>query len=161
MYLSELFWSGLRHSLPASASPWIIGGDFNTSEFIGSTRKQNETNRTGIARLHDLGLIEVVRHANGGPAPSWLSARPSANLKHQLDHLYVSDALMPRLRSAEVRPEIEFATRFSDHLPIVADCAGRGGPPSGDRRPRSEITLSSQIGDEGPQVARARTIGRD
>lgn len=121
IYMSELLWGALRNLIPASDGDWIVGGDFNTSEFIGSTRKQNDANRTAIERLEQLGLVETVRRWNGRPVPSWLSSRESANRKHQLDHLYVSVGLCDRLRSAVIGFEAEFGTQFSDHLPIIAD----------------------------------------
>ena len=120
VYMSELIWSALDHCMSAHDGSWIIGGDFNTSEFIGR-KKQNDANRTAIARFESLGLVEVVRRRFGGPVPTWLSAQPHLDLKHQLDHVYISETLWERVTDVRVGGVDEFGRGLSDHLPIILD----------------------------------------
>lgn len=120
--MSELLWAALQHSMERLDGDWIVGGDFNTSEFIGSSKLQNDANREVIDRMRRLGFIEAVRHLNGGPVPSWRSSRPTAVMKHQLDHLYLSGALRRHLASAWVgAPDAYFPLGLSDHLPVMAE----------------------------------------
>ena len=122
VFMSELLWAALKTSLSLHDDPWIIGGDFKTSEFIGSTKTQRAANVEAIARLERLGLIETVRHWNNGPVPSWKPIRKNAAMKHQLDHLYVSKDLLPVMSNARMgEKEQVLENGLSDHLPIIAD----------------------------------------
>jgi len=122
MHMSELLWAALRRTMPLIGGNWIVGGDFNTSEFIGSTKTQNDANREVIDRMRRLGFIEAVREVSGGPMPSWRSSRPGAKLRHQLDHLYVSDGLRHRMLAARIgAPDKYFPMQLSDHLPLFAE----------------------------------------
>lgn len=118
--MSELLWAALGKMMASLDGDWIVGGDFNTSEFIGSTSRQQEANRTVINRMLQLGFVEAVRHLNGGPVPSWKAHGPVSMPKHQLDHLYLSGALGSRLSQASIGdPEKYFG--LSDHLPLMAE----------------------------------------
>ena len=120
IYMSELLWAALRFMTPKSQLRWVIGGDFNTSEFLGS-KTQRAANVEAIARLEHLGLIEIVRRHNGRPIPSYKPIRKSAKAIHQLDHLYVSDTLLELPFIAEIGAWTEFVdSGLSDHAPIIA-----------------------------------------
>jgi exonuclease III len=120
MSMSELLWAALRETMAKFNGDWIVGGDFNTSEFIGQTKRQNDANREAIARMERLGFVEAVRHLKGGPVPSWRASRRDAPLKHQLDHLYLSGEFRTGLVSAEIgAPGIDWTV--SDHLPVIAE----------------------------------------
>jgi len=122
MYMSELLWAALQNSMPHYCRDVIVGGDFNTSEFIGSSKRQHEANREAIRRMCELGFVETVRHLNGGPVPTWRSRQKNAPLKHQLDHLYVSGTLRDRLLRAWVcEQDAIFDKDLSDHLPVIAE----------------------------------------
>jgi len=66
IYMSELLWAALNFMTSQSDNRWIIGGDFNTSEFLGS-KTQRAANVEAIARLERLGgfvtLMQVFRHS--------------------------------------------------------------------------------------------------
>ncbi|WP_017263976.1 hypothetical protein [Sinorhizobium meliloti] len=68
--MSELLWAALKETMPCLGGDWIVGGDFNTSEFIGSTKRQNDANCEVIERMKRLGFVEAIRHMCGGPVPS-------------------------------------------------------------------------------------------
>ncbi|AGA08975.1 endonuclease/exonuclease/phosphatase family protein [Sinorhizobium meliloti] len=120
--MSELLWAALKETMPCLGGDWIVGGDFNTSEFIGSTKRQNDANCEVIERMKRLGFVEAIRHMCGGPVPSWKSSQRTAILKHQLDHLYLSGAFRIHLKSAYVGdPERYFPMGLSDHLPLIAE----------------------------------------
>ena len=121
IYMSELLWAALSCMTSQSDNRWIIGGDFNTSEFLGS-KTQRAANVEAIARFERLGLIEVVRRHNGRPVPSYRPIRKSAKAVHQLDHLYVSERLLESPFTADVGDWAEFIDcGLSDHAPIIAD----------------------------------------
>jgi exodeoxyribonuclease-3 len=120
--MSELLWAALAETMPCLDGDWIVGGDFNTSEFLGSTKLQNDANREVIDRMRRLGFVEAVRHLNGRPVPSWKSSRKTAALKHQLDHLYLSGAFREFLASASIgAPGLYFPLGLTDHLPLMAE----------------------------------------
>ncbi|AFL49028.1 hypothetical protein USDA257_c04310 [Sinorhizobium fredii USDA 257] len=120
--MSELLWAALKETMPSLGGDWIVGGDFNTSEFIGRTKRQNDANREVIERMKRLGFVEAIRHICGGPVPSWKSYRKRDIFRHQLDHLYLSGTFRVHLKSAFIGdPEHFFAMGLSDHLPLVAE----------------------------------------
>lgn len=120
--MSELLWAALKETMPSVGGDWIVGGDFNTSEFIGSTKRQNDANCEVIERMKRLGFVEAIRHSCGGPVPSWKSSRATATFKHQLDHLYLSGTLRNHLKSASIgNPILYFPMGLSDHLPLIAE----------------------------------------
>jgi hypothetical protein len=124
MSMSELLWVSLDHTMAKHDGDWIVGDDFNTSEFLGPAKRQ-DANREVIARMQRLGFVEAVRHLNGRPVPTYKAPAP---LRHQLDHLYVSGKFRSDLESANVGdPDIHCL--FSDHLPVVAEIT------RGTRRP--------------------------
>lgn len=120
IYMSELLWAALSFMTSQSDNRWIIGGDFNTSEFLGS-KTQRAANVEAIARLERLGLIETVRRHNGGPVPSYRPIRKSSKAIHQLDHLYVSESLLQSPFIAKIGDWSEYIdSGLSDHAPIIA-----------------------------------------
>ena len=121
IFMSEILWAVLKHILSHHRDPWIIGGDFNTSELYG-TRKERASYLEIIKRLERLKLKEVVRHYNNGPVPTWKSRYPNSKLIHQLDHLYVSDVLLENSYNAYVGDYKKYVGNgLSDHMPIIAD----------------------------------------
>ena len=120
VFMGDLLWACMKQILPSYTKPWIIGGDFNTSEFIGSRKNQN-ANIEAIARLERLGLIETVRYHNGKPIPSWKAKQKNSKLIYQLDHLYVSESLLDGLEDAFVGDyETYVGSGLSDHMPVIA-----------------------------------------
>ncbi len=121
---SEILWASLRAMGLAAYEPFVVGGDFNSSEtfdtlWAGGPRG----NRELIDRMNALGLHECLRTFQGELTPTFRSPR-GGSVIHQLDHLYVTSALLGQL----VRGDVGSAERvfgstptLSDHLPIVAD----------------------------------------
>lgn len=121
IYMSELLWASLSHMIPQSQANWVIGGDFNTSEYIGG-KTQRVANLEAIARIERLGLSEVVRQHHGRPIPSFKPIRKNAKPIHQLDHLYISNALLNIPFEAHIGSWAEYIEAgLSDHAPIIAE----------------------------------------
>jgi len=121
IYMSELLWSALKNMVPSSSANWIIGGDFNTSEYIGGTT-QRAANVEAIARIEKLGLIETVRRHNGRPVPSFKPTRKNTEPVHQLDHLYISEHLLAKPFTGNIGAWEEYiGAGLSDHAPIIAE----------------------------------------
>jgi len=71
--------------------------------------------------MHQLGLTECLRYAsNGNITPTFRHSRGAVD--HQLDHLFVSNALHSKLESGVVGEQaLIFGKAVSDHLPIIGD----------------------------------------
>ena len=103
------------------SGPWVIGGDFNSSETFDAWRVGGRGNAEIISRLNLLGLKDCLRTHHGRLIPTFRNPRGGAVI-HQIDHLYVSEDLLNRMRECHaLMKETIFAQRISDHLPIVAD----------------------------------------
>ena len=67
-----------------------------------------------------LGLIECLRKSRGALTPTFRNTTGGA-IKHQMDHLFVTEALASRLVSCDTGSrERVFDSGLSDHLPLVA-----------------------------------------
>ncbi len=120
--MSELLWVALKETVPTRPNDFIVGGDFNTSEFLGSRKRSHDANHEAIRRVIDIGFVEVVRHVHGKLIPSWRDPRKYIPMKHQLDHLYVSGKFQENLCGANIGDaKTYFEPNLSDHLPIIAD----------------------------------------
>jgi hypothetical protein len=93
-------------------------------------------------------VIASSAHRNGGPVPSWRSNRPTAVLKHQLDHLYLSGALRAQLASAWAgAPEAYLPLGPSDNLPVMAENRGpQCISPEDGEPPKVEFLVSGRMG---------------
>jgi len=103
--------------------PWVIGGDFNSSEtfdYMWGSRPRG--NREILDRMNVLGFTEVLRHSKNALTPTFMNAGRSRKVIHQLDHMFVTKGIHKTLRSCDVG-DIEriFGGGLSDHLPIIAD----------------------------------------
>ena len=68
-----------------------------------------------------LRMIECLRKKKGKLMPTLRNPRDGMVI-HQMDHLFITDSLAPRLVSCNIgNPERVFGESLSDHLPIVAD----------------------------------------
>ena len=71
--------------------------------------------------MHELGLVEVLRHTKGQLTPTFRNAN-NREVIHQLDHLFISKQMIPNLLHCDVGSADEvFGGNLSDHLPIIAD----------------------------------------
>jgi endonuclease/exonuclease/phosphatase family metal-dependent hydrolase len=58
-----------------------------------------------------------------------LRHRSTETVKHQMDHLFVSQSLARHLRACDVGSHDQvFGRNLSDHLPIIADFDTSGAP---------------------------------
>lgn len=120
VWFTEILWDQLCHTMPGSSDPWIVGGDFNSSESFDLPRDRG--NREIARRYRSLGLTEVLRRHNGNRLVPTYKSRNGGPATHQIDHLWVSNGFADGLRQCSVVPEDKiFGSKLSDHLPIVAD----------------------------------------
>lgn len=121
VWCTEILWSLLKASMKVDSTPWIVGGDFNSSETFDAWHVGGRGNGEIIRRLNLLGLRECLRSHHGQLVPTFRNPRGGAVI-HQIDHLYVSEWLLDRMRECHAPIEQTiFAQGLSDHLPIVAD----------------------------------------
>jgi len=121
---TEILWASLQAMGIAADDPLIVGGDLNSSEtfdtlWAGGPRGNKEV----IERLNALGLHDCLRTFQGRLIPTFRTPG-DGRVIHQLDHLYVTNALRRQLNWCDVgSAERVFAAvpSLSDHLPIVAD----------------------------------------
>lgn len=111
----------------------IVCGDFNICHRdidIHHPKKATQLQLSGflpeerqwIDRFIELGFIDSFRyvHHDQGGIYSWWTYRAGArgkNLGWRIDYIFVSQALSPHIRNAEIRTEI----LGSDHCPILLD----------------------------------------
>ncbi|HEU0237051.1 MAG TPA: endonuclease/exonuclease/phosphatase family protein [Candidatus Limnocylindrales bacterium] len=109
--------------LEASGHPLVVGGDFNS-----------DVEEPIHERLRTRGYVNAMDAAGGGRRPTFGKHGTRPDHIYVLDHLYVGPPLAERLRVARVvddagfwYPGPEQAGRWvaSDHLPVVAELAGR------------------------------------
>jgi len=121
VWVTDLLWASLQHLRPDPREPWIVAGDFNLSETFDLWPGGPRGNREHLERMAALGLIECLRHAKGALTPTFRNTGGGA-IKHQMDHLFVTDVLAQRLTACDTgSQERVFGSSLSDHLPIVAD----------------------------------------
>jgi exodeoxyribonuclease III len=121
--------------------PVVCCGDFNVAHTaIDLARpKDNEGHhgftpeeRAGFQNFMDAGFIDAFRHLHPG-APqhyTWwrqFGAARARNIGWRIDYILISAALLPRLRTAAILPDIH----GSDHCPVVVEL---GEKPSTRRR---------------------------
>ena len=109
----------------------VIAGDYNTAHHaIDLARpKANETisgfmpvEREWLDRYVAAGLVDSFRHLHPDAegAYSWWSWRANArarNVGWRLDYHFVTPELVPRIRKAEILPDVT----GSDHCPVVLE----------------------------------------
>lgn len=123
LWLSDILWASLKRIGLSPEQPWVIGGDFNLSETFDQASWSAGGNREYLERMGALGLVECLRHKKGAVTPTFRNAS-GGEVKHQIDHLFVTAALARRLGNCDTGPsELVFGSSLSDHLPIVADFA--------------------------------------
>jgi exodeoxyribonuclease-3 len=109
----------------------VVVGDFNTAHrpIDLSNPKANERTtgflpeeRAWVDRFLATGLRDVFRdaHPDESGHHTWWSNRPGIrqrNIGWRIDYFLVSPAVLPRVRSATIRPEV----MGSDHCPIALE----------------------------------------
>jgi exodeoxyribonuclease-3 len=121
-------WAFLRYLKRLEENkPVVFCGDLNAAheEIDLANPKTNRRNagftdeeRRGIRRYIRSGFVDTFRHLHkGGGHYSWWTYRGDArerNIGWRLDHYFISDSLLPCLRSAFILP----AVMGSDHCPV-------------------------------------------
>ncbi len=122
VWVMDLVWASLRERTDLD-QPWIIAGDFNSSETFDHWPGGPRGNREFLDRMAGLGLCECLRFAQDKLTPTFRSPRGVINA--QIDHLFTTPALGSRLRCCETGdPDRVFRQGLSDHLPIIAEFEG-------------------------------------
>lgn len=112
----------------AEKKPVVFCGDLNVAhEEIDIARPDtnhfsagfSDEERAGFTRLLEAGFADTFRrlHPDTRDAYSWWSFRGGArarNVGWRIDYFCVSETLMPRVKSAEIHPEVT----GSDHCPV-------------------------------------------
>jgi hypothetical protein len=120
LWLTDVVWGSLKHHCPQPTDHWIVAGDFNLSETFDQASWSAGGNREYLDRMAGLGLIECLRKSRGVLTPTFRNTTGGA-IKHQMDHLFVTEALASRLVSCDTGSrERVFDAGLSDHLPLVA-----------------------------------------
>jgi exodeoxyribonuclease-3 len=138
-YAYKLRWlAALRDTLAAdvAAGPVVLTGDFNVAPtdadvwdpalFVGSTHV-TAPERDALARLLELGLVDVVPRPLKGPHPftywDYRAGMFHQNKGMRIDLVYAGTALAERVRDAYVDREARKGKGPSDHAPVVVDLA--------------------------------------
>jgi len=119
VWACDLFLDCLRSGAMDNGLPWIIGGDCNLSETLDVPRPRG--NREFLDRMSDAGFYECLRGLNSGELVPTYGYENGAGV-NQLDYLYVSKDLQPKISSCKTgNVEEIFSGKLSDHLPVVLD----------------------------------------
>jgi exonuclease III len=130
LYATELLWYALKKMVTTGS--WVVGGDFNRSEtFDPEWRRKNGKKWLRIPgsaqmlrRMRELGFTECLRKSEQDPIVPTFRHNRTKMIDHQIDHLFVSNNLMPTLQECKIGDQkiIFDEKRFlSDHLPIIAE----------------------------------------
>jgi hypothetical protein len=120
LWLADILWASLKHHQPSSTDRWIVAGDFNLSETFDQASWSAGGNREYLDRMLALGFTECLRESKRALTPTFRNTDGGA-IKHQIDHMFVTQALTSRLVSCDTGSrERVFGSGLSDHLPLVA-----------------------------------------
>lgn len=120
-WVPDILWAALTIAGINDRQRWIVGGDFNLSEPVDFGQDGPRGNKVLLDRMTDLGLLECLRTSTGRLTPTFRNLC-SGMVKHQMDHLFVTQELGAKLSSCCTGShERVFGLGLSDHLPIIAD----------------------------------------
>jgi len=119
VYGTEILYGALLN-LDLTTEPWIVGGDFNSSEtFDWMWGPKPRGNREITERMNSLGLTECLKYSQGRLTPTFKN-RTGGKVIHQIDHVYVNELLISKLSYGKTADEHTiFGKSLSDHLPII------------------------------------------
>ena len=122
VWVTEILWSLLRHTMTFTDGCWIIGGDYNSSETFDYLWKGGpHGNKEVMDRMNGLQLQECLRTFKGQLTPTFKNPK-GGKIIHQLDHIYVSCPIYDRIENCTLGDgNAIFGSSLSDHLPIIAD----------------------------------------
>jgi hypothetical protein len=98
--LGDILWAGLKRLGLGPGERWVVGGDFNLSETFDQASWSAGGNGEYLDRMASLGLVECLRQARGSLTPTFRNASGGA-VKHQLEYIFVTQALATRLVSCD------------------------------------------------------------
>jgi exodeoxyribonuclease III len=116
----------------ATGTPLVVGGDFNVApddrDVYDPPRWEGsimctEPERAALRGIAGKGLTDAFRlhHADAG-AFTWWDYRLRSferNRGLRIDHIYLSDSLVPRCTAAEVDRDARAGKNASDHAPLI------------------------------------------
>jgi exonuclease III len=122
VWVTELLWAALLDACNPHQTPWIVGGDLNSSEtFDYMWGPKPRGNREILDRMYSLGLRECLRETHGMLVPTFRNPK-GGRIVHQMDHLFVPESMTAKLVSCKTADHVRvFGESLSDHLPIIAD----------------------------------------
>lgn len=127
VWCSDMLWSALKNIPSLKEEAWIVGGDFNSSvtfDYMWSGPPSG--NQEIIDRFNALGLTECLKTFTGELTPTFRNPR-GGKVIHQLDHVYVTDALSSALTNSYAGDAFDiFENSLSDHLPIISEFEFKG-----------------------------------
>lgn len=121
VWVTEILWAALANE-DLHKTPWVVAGDLNSSVtfdwyWSGKPRGNQEIQD----RMKDFGLVECLATFNGELVPTFRNPRDK-KIIHQMDHVFVSNALADQILSCETGDSARvFEGSLSDHLPIIAE----------------------------------------
>lgn len=120
-WVPDVLWAALTIAGIADRQRWIVGGDFNLSEPVDFGQDGPRANKEYLDRMTELGLVECLRTSTGRLTPN-VRNLCSGMVKHQMDHLFVTQQLGAQLSTCCTGSQDRvFGLGLSDHLPIIAD----------------------------------------
>ncbi len=152
----------IRHALDLDANASIVClGDFNDFDFSDPMRALTGTS-DGLPILFDLGTALL--------APEERYSYVFEGNSQELDHIYVTNALLARSEFQPVHVNAEFADQVSDHDPIIASLRMPPLPPVADAGADQSVSGLTRVtlngsrshADDGSAIAYhwAQTAGR-
>jgi hypothetical protein len=118
LWIEDILWASLKFHQLNPMDSWIIAGDFNMSETFDHPHPRG--NREYLDRMSAISLTECLRKSKGALTPTFRNPRGGAVI-HQLDHMFVTEALASRLISCDAGSQKRvFDDGLSDHLPLIA-----------------------------------------
>lgn len=122
LWLTEILWACLKHASPSPSDSWLVGGDLNSSPTLDEGRPW-AGNSEVLLRMAGAGFVECLERSQGRLTPTFRHSQ--GLIKHQLDHLFVTQTLADRLTYCTVGSRRRvFDGGLSDHLPIIARFTG-------------------------------------
>ena len=119
---------------PGPDTPLVLTGDFNIAPHEGDHHSAVPGDDTifvsakeieAYRRILDWGLTDTLHHLDPSPKQyTWWDYRSGSwerNYGMRIDHVLLTQALLPRAKSVTVHREVRGWERASDHVPVVLE----------------------------------------